>query len=246
MNTVDNTLLDIYCREIRQYKTLSHEEECHIIQQICRGDMVARETLIQSYLRLVVSIARHPKYSQQEDIMDLIQEGNMGLIQAVDSYLPESDISFAAFATICVRNRIMSFLQKSREVLALDTPVYEDWDEYVTLADTIADEANGISDASYKSVEEEWMQEERRSSLLMALESLPWREREVLQLLYGLGVREAMSIHDVAKLLGISTKRVGKIRQKALLRVRQASSVKCQVDAICDVQVVCVGSFAFG
>ena len=139
MNSVDNTLLDIYCREIRQYKTLSQEEECQIIQRICRGDMVARETLIQSYLRLVVSIARHPKYSQQEDIMDLIQEGNMGLMQAVDSYLPESDISFAAFATICVRNRIMSFLQKSREVLALDTPVYEDLDEYVTLADTIAD-----------------------------------------------------------------------------------------------------------
>ena len=225
MNRVDHSLLHIYCGEIRQYKTLSPEEECQIIQQICRGDMVARETLIQSYLRLVVSIARHPKYSQQEDIMDLIQEGNMGLIQAVDSYLPESDIRFATFATICVRNRIMSFLQKSREVLALDTPVYEDWDEYVTLADTIADEATGFSDASYRNVEDEWMQEERRSSLMMALESLPWREREVLQLLYGLGVREAMSTQEVAKLLGISTKRVGKIRQKALIRVRQADRI---------------------
>jgi RNA polymerase sporulation-specific sigma factor len=225
MNTIDNPLLNRYCREISQYKPLSTKEECQIIQQTCMGDMQAREKLIQSYLRLVVSIARHPKFCRQEDIMDLIQEGNMGLIQAVDSYLPESDISFAAFATICVRNRIMTFLQKSREVLALDTPVYEDWDEYVTLADTIADEANGISDASYRNVEEEWMQEERRSSLLMALESLPWREREVLQLLYGLGVREAMSTQEVAKLLGISTKRVGKIQQRGLLRVRQADRI---------------------
>jgi RNA polymerase sporulation-specific sigma factor len=225
MNTVDHSLLHIYCSEIRQYKTLSPEEECQIIQQICRGDIVARETLIQAYLRMVVSIARHPKFCQQEDIMDLIQEGNIGLIQAVDSYLPEADISFAAFATICVRNRIMTFLQKSRELLVLDTPVFEDSDEYVTRADTIADEATCFSDASYRNVEDEWMQEERRSSLLMALESLPWREREVLQLLYGLGVREAMSTQEVAKLLGISTKRVGKIRQKALMRVRQADRI---------------------
>ena len=73
MNTVDNPLLTMYCREIRQYKTLSPEEECQIIQQICTGDTVARETLIQSYLRLVVSIARHPKFCQQEDIIDIIQ-----------------------------------------------------------------------------------------------------------------------------------------------------------------------------
>lgn len=222
MNTVDNPLLTMYCREIRQYKTLSPEEECQIIQQICTGDTVARETLIQAYLRMVVSIARHPKFCQQEDIMDLIQEGNIGLIQAVDTYLPEADISFAAFATICVRNRIMTFLQKSRELLVLDTPVFEDSDEYVTRADTIADEATFLADASYRNVEDEWMQEERRSCLLMALESLPWREREVLQLLYGLDVRQAMTMQEVAMLLGISTMRVGQIRKKAMQHALRA------------------------
>ena len=222
MNTVDNPLLTMYCREIRQYKTLSPEEECQIIQQICTGDTVARETLIQSYLRMVVSIARHPKFCQQEDIMDLIQEGNIGLIQAVDTYLPEADIIFASFATICVRNRIMTFLQKSRELLVLDTPVFEDSDEYVTRADTIADEATFLADASYRNVEDEWMQEERRSCLLMALESLPLREREVLQLLYGLDVRQAMTMQEVAMLLGISTMRVGQIRKKAMQHALRA------------------------
>ena len=61
MNTVDHLLLTMYCREISQYKTLSSAEECQIIQQICKGDMQSREKLIQSYLRLVVSIAQHPK-----------------------------------------------------------------------------------------------------------------------------------------------------------------------------------------
>lgn len=227
MNTVDNPLLNRYCREISQYKPLSTQEECQIIQQTCTGDMQAREKLIQSYLRLVVSIARHPKFCRQEDIMDLIQEGNIALIQAVDTYTSDSNRSFACFATICIKNRLISFVQKSRALLLLDTPVFEDSDEYITRADTITDEATFLSDASYKIVEEEWMSEESRRCLLMALESLPWREREVLQLLYGLDVRQAMSMQEVAILLGVSTKRVGQIRKKALQRA--LASVKCEV-----------------
>ena len=116
----------------------------------------------------------------------------------------------------------MTFLQKSRELLVLDIPVFEDSDEYVTRADTIADEATFLADASYKSVEDEWIRDERRGALLMALESLPWQEREVLQLLYGLDVRQAMTMQEVAMLLGISTKRVGQIRKKALQHALRA------------------------
>lgn len=216
MNTVDHSLLTMYCREISQYKTLSSAEECQIIQQICKGDMQSREKLIQSYLRLVVSIAQHPKFSRQEDIMDLIQEGNIGLIHAVDSYIPESNRSFVGYAAICIRNRIIHFVQKRREVLVLDTPVFEDSDEYITRADTIKDETTFLSDASYRIVDEEWMSDERRRCLLMALELLPSREREVLQLLYGLGVRPAMNMQEVAMLLGVSIQHVGQIRKKAL------------------------------
>lgn len=222
MNTVDHSLLTMYCREISQYKTLSSEEECQIIQQICKGDMQAREKLIESYLRLVVSIARHPKFCQQEDIMDLIQEGNIGLIQAVDSYIPESNRGFASYAAICIKNRLINYVQKSRVLLMLDTPMFEDSDEYITRADTITDEATFLSDASYRIVDEEWMSDERRRCLLMALELLPSREREVLQLLYGLGVRPAMNMQEVAMLLGVSTKRVGQIRKKALQHALRA------------------------
>lgn len=222
MNTVDHSLLTMYCREISQYKTLSSAEECQIIQQICKGDMQAREKLIESYLRLVVSIARHPKFCQQEDIMDLIQEGNIGLIQAVDSYIPESNRGFASYAAICIKNRLINYVQKSRALLILDTPMFEDSDEYITRADTITDEATFLSDASYRIVDEEWMSDERRRCLLMALELLPSREREVLQLLYGLGVRPAMNMQEVAMLLGISTKRVGQIRKNALQHALRA------------------------
>lgn len=222
MNTVDHSLLTMYCREISQYKTLSSEEECQIIQQICKGDMQAREKLIESYLRLVVSIARHPKFCQQEDIMDLIQEGNIGLIQAVDSYIPESNRGFASYAAICIKNRLINYVQKNKVLLMLDTPMFEDSDEYITRADTITDEATFLSDASYRIVDEEWMSDERRRCLLMALELLPSREREVLQLLYGLGVRPAMNMQEVAMLLGVSTKRVGQIRKKALQHALRA------------------------
>jgi RNA polymerase sigma factor (sigma-70 family) len=210
----------LYYQEIRTYKRLSPDEENALFARLYAGDLSARECLIQSYLRLVVDIARHPKFTRLAERMDLIQEGNIGLIQAIDSYDPDSVCTFLAFARTCIRNRILSFIQQSSKVLyILDTPVFEDSEEYITRADMVADEPTVLGDASFTMAEEVLMQAECRSHVLQALETLPRREREVIQLLYGVGVRDAMSLQEVAMLLGVTKERVGQIRNKALLRL---------------------------
>ena len=55
------SLLNLYCLEMARYKKLSQQEECAVFERMCQGDMAARQILIQSYLRLVVSMAKHPK-----------------------------------------------------------------------------------------------------------------------------------------------------------------------------------------
>ena len=210
----------LYYQEIRTYKRLSPDEENALFARLYAGDLSARECLIHSYLRLVVDIARHPKFTRLAERMDLIQEGNIGLIQAIDSYDPDSGYTFLAFARTCIRNRILSFIQQSSKVLfILDTPVFEDSEEYITRADMVADEPTILGDASYRIAEDVMMEEERRQMLYATIEKLPRREREVIQLLYGVGMRDAMSLQEVAMLLGVTKERVGQIRNKALMRL---------------------------
>ena len=210
----------LYYQEIRAYKRLSLDEEKSLIERMHAGDMSARECLIQSYLHLVVSMAKHPRWHNQAELLDLIQEGNIGLIQAVDTYEPSADNSLAGFATICIRHKLLNFVRKRYdELLVLDTPVFEDAEEYITQADMLIDEATVLGDASFANAEEEMMADERRSHLLYALKSLTRREREVLELLYGIGVQEALSVQEVSLLLGISSPRICQIRDEALVRL---------------------------
>ena len=217
---LDNSILDLYCHEVARYIKLSDKEECEIIERMSQGDMVAREMLIQSYLRLVVSMAKNPKYRHQAEVLDLIQEGNIGLIKAADCFDVSLGYSFAGFATECIRNRMLLFVNKKyEELLVLDTPAFEDSEEYVTEADKVVDEANILGDASYRIAEDVMMEEERRQMLYATIEKLPRRAREVIQLLYGVGAQDAMSLQEVAMLIGVTKERVGQIRDEALMRL---------------------------
>ena len=218
---LDNSILDLYCHEVARYKKLSDKEECEIIERMSQGDRVAREMLIQSYLRLVVSMAKNPKYRHQAEVLDLIQEGNIGLIKAADCFDASLGYSFAGFATKCISNRMWLFVNKKyEERLTLDSKEFENDEEYICKVDTLIDEATMLGDASYRIAEDVMMEEERRQMLYATIEKLPCRDREVIQLLYGVGVRDAMSLQEVAMLLGVTKERVGQIRDQALRKLK--------------------------
>ena len=218
------SLLNLYCQEVARYRMLSEQEERAVIERMSQGDMQARKVLIESYLRLVVSMANNPKFRHQAEVLDLIQEGNIGLIKAVDCFDPATGNSFVAFAMECIKNRIILFLKKRHEeLLILDSKVAENDEEYICGVDLVIDEANVLGDASYEIVEDKMINEEREEHLYAKMERLPSREREVVQLLYGVGVRDAMSLQEVAMLIGVSKERVGQIRDSALRHL--ASSI---------------------
>ena len=216
------SLLNLYCQEVARYRMLSEQEERAVIERMSQGDMQARKMLIESYLGLVVSMANNPKFRHQAEVLDLIQEGNIGLIKAVDCFDPATGNSFVAFAMECIKNRIILFLKKRHEeLLILDSKVAENDEEYICGVDLVIDEANVLGDASYEIVEDKMINKEREEHLYAKMERLPSREREVVQLLYGVGVRDAMSLQEVAMMVGLSKERVGQIRDGALKQLER-------------------------
>lgn len=112
------SFLQLYLNEIKRHPLLSPEEEHQVAQRAAQGDPQARERLITSNLRLVVSIA-----AQYRDLgvplLDLIQEGNIGLITAVERFDPSRGYKFSTYATWWIRQAIMRSLVKHLRVIAV-------------------------------------------------------------------------------------------------------------------------------
>ena len=105
LNGVTTDALQLFLNEIRRYPLLSAEDEVRLSKQIERGDPVAKEQMINSNLRLVVSIAK--KYQGQElQLLDLIQEGILGLIRAAEKFDWRRGYKFSTYATFWIRQAI--------------------------------------------------------------------------------------------------------------------------------------------
>lgn len=114
----------MYLKEIRQYPLLSIEEEKELITRIGRGDKIAKDKLIESNLRLAVSIAK--KYQGNGlTLMDLIQEANIGLLIALDKFEPERGYRFSTYASWWIKQTISRALDNKSKLIRLPAYVVE-------------------------------------------------------------------------------------------------------------------------
>lgn len=119
-------MLDIseYIKDISTYPLLTPKEEREIAVKARSGDREAQEKLVTSNLRLVISIAR--KYTNMGiPILDLIQEGNMGLIRAVEKYEPDKNIRFSTYSTFWIKQSILRYITSSRGLIRFPSYVYD-------------------------------------------------------------------------------------------------------------------------
>ena len=116
MTETDNEVLSIYLREINRIPLISHEEEYELALKAKNGDKAAREKLLNANLRFVVSVAKKFR-GQGLPLSDLINEGNIGLITALDKFEPEKGYHFISYAVWWIRQSIMKALsEKGRAV----------------------------------------------------------------------------------------------------------------------------------
>jgi RNA polymerase primary sigma factor len=103
-----------YLQQIGQFPLLCHEQELELGKKIQQGDLAARDALINHNLRLVVNIVK--KYAKPANLMDLIQEGNLGLIKAAERYDPTLGFRFSTYAVWWIKQAAFRFLGKDRTI----------------------------------------------------------------------------------------------------------------------------------
>ena len=218
-------LENIYFHDISRYPQLSPQEELILAHRARQGDHEARNQLIEANLLLVVNIARQYLRPGVEGL-DLIQEGNIGLIKAVDIFDPTHGNRLSTLPFYWINKQIQRFLEKEQDdTLSLDMEL-TDTNEYLQLSDTIEDKSTILGDQTIKHIDAVMENEERQRQVCQILSRLPERERKVIRLLYGMNLRRSYTVSEVAKMLCISKVRVCQLRDRALKRMHDTGVIQ--------------------
>ncbi len=113
-----------YFKEIRHIRRLTPEEEHDLAQRVCQGDRQARELMIKSNLRLVITVAKKYLHSGLP-MADLIEEGNLGLIRAVEKFNPRLGVKFGTYATWWIRQSIVRAIANHSRIIRLPVSLAE-------------------------------------------------------------------------------------------------------------------------
>ena len=193
---------------------LSMQEEQNLSEKLANGDEKAREKLIVHNLRLVVYIAKKFENSGV-NIEDLISIGTIGLIKAVNTFSPEKNIILATYASRCIENEILMHLRKiaSQKIeVSLDEPLNTDWDgNELMLADVLGSDVDEIS----REIEED----DEKKILREIIENLPEREREIIDMRFGLGEKEELTQKEVADKMGISQSYISRLEKRIIKKL---------------------------
>jgi RNA polymerase primary sigma factor len=217
-----NNLLDIYLRDISRYQPITPEQEQILTQAARQGDMEAREQLIHAHLPLVVRVAKI-YMPPCDEIMDLIQEGNIGLIYAVDKFDPTRGTKFSTYAFFWINKQIQRFLNHEPDALVSLDMELTDSSEHLLLSDTIADRPTILGSQTIQHIDAKMEYEELQSKVREMLSHLPEREREVIRLLYGMDNYPVLSRNEVAQIIGVTPQFISRIRIDSLRQLEKAA-----------------------
>ena len=264
---VDNpSSLGVYLREISRIPMIPREEEIRLGKLALKGDQKAIQGLVEANLRFVVKVAN--RFSGAgPSLLDLINEGNIGLLQAARRFDPARNVKFISYAVWWIRQGIMQMLAeqsgptrlplkqagllykirrkteeltkahdreptpkelaaalgvKVREIeeiqrvarrpVSLDSPITEDSETaYMDL----------MSDEDAPAVDHGLLESSLRSEIAGLLGNLAPREREVIELRFGIATEETMTLEEVGRRLGLSRERIRQIEKKAKKKLQR-------------------------
>ena len=190
---------------------LTPEEEKALLARMADGDPAARDELITHNLRLVVYLAKKYEGSGVPS-EDMVSIGTIGLIKAVNTFTPERSIKLATYASRCIGNEILMYLRKSsnrRQEASIDEPLNVDGDgNELLLSDILGSDANAVS--------QQLEQDAERAVLRSAVAALSARERQIMELRFGLTDGVERTQKEAADALGISQSYISRLEKRII------------------------------
>ncbi len=263
---VTTDALQLLFKDIRRVRLLTAQEEVDLAKRIERGSLDAKQRMVESNVRLVVSIAKHHR-NRGLPFLDLIQEGTIGLVRAAEKFDYRKGFKFSTYATWWIRQAINRAVADKARTIRLPIHIVEKLNKIeraersllATLgreptAEEIADLVTGIDPGEVRAIKRsarapislekpvgddegsefgQFIADERAASpyeraveiltndaLREALESLNDRERQVLELRYGLSGQHPRTLEDIARTFSVTRERIRQIETQSIEKLR--------------------------
>jgi RNA polymerase primary sigma factor len=264
--TVEPSLdsLRLYLRSIGRVDLLTADEEVSLAKRIERGDLLAKQQMVEANLRLVVSIAK-AYLGRGLSFLDLIQEGSLGLIRAVEKFDYRRGYKFSTYATWWIRQAVtraiadkartiripVHMVEKLNKVVHVERQLVQEFGREpapeeialelqwtarevkdilriaqmpISLEKPIGEEDDAelgdiVEDHGAESPFETASENLRRENVGRALDALPQREREVLEMRYGLKGHQARTLEEVGRAFGVTRERIRQIENNTLKKL---------------------------
>jgi RNA polymerase primary sigma factor len=277
--TVEPSLdsLRLYLREIGKVPLLTADQEVYLAKRIERGDMYAKTQMIEANLRLVVSIAKS-YLGRGLSFLDLIQEGSLGLIRAVEKFDYRKGYKFSTYATWWIRQAVtraiadkartiripVHMVEKLNKVVHIERQLVQrlgreprpeeiaeelemTTDEVrdilrmaqhpVSLEKPIGEEEESelgdfVQDEQAESPDEQASLSLRREDIERALDSLPARERKVIELRFGLKGEQPCTLEEVGRAFGVTRERIRQIENNTLKKLESLPEAQGLKDCV--------------
>ena len=195
---------------------LKGQEEQDALEALEQGSEAAKQRLIEHNLRLVVYISRRFE-NTGVNLEDLISIGTIGLIKAISTYRRDKNIKLATYASRCIENEILMHIRKianQKTEVSLDEPINMDYDgNELLLSDILGTDEDMILRPLEDDVD--------LCVLRQALSQLPQREREIVEMRFGLAGRRELTQKEVAQQMGISQSYISRLEKRIMLRLRK-------------------------
>lgn len=258
--------LKMYLKSIRQYPLLTVEEEQKIAKNIANGDEAARKRMVEANLRLVVSIAKnYVGRASNMTLMDLIQEGNVGLMRATEKFDVDKGFRFSTYATYWIKqaiskavieqnrtirlpnhiiNEMNKFNKTQRELTqqlcrkptikelatALGVPVkkvkqYFEYSQEPTSLDVTINEDEDVTAGELvaDATADKFAEFDDNSTLKAinsVLETLPDREKLIIEMRFGLNGYQSSTLEQVGEKLNLTKERIRQLEASAIKKLR--------------------------
>ena len=265
--TVEPSLdsLRLYLRSIGRVDLLTAAQEVQLAKRIERGDMIAKRQMVEANLRLVVSIAKG-YLGRGLSFLDLIQEGSLGLIRAVEKFDYRRGYKFSTYATWWIRQAVTRAIADKARTIRIPVHMVEKLNRVthverqlvqslgrepepfeiaaelrwpleevrdilrvsqlpVSLEKPVGDEDESelgdfVADEEVAQPFEEASEHLQREGVRRALDVLPERERQVIELRYGLSGLEPLTLEEVGRTFGVTRERIRQIETNTLKKLR--------------------------
>ena len=218
-----STTVKTYYNELKRYKPISREKEKELLIKAKNGDLKAQNEILTSNLRFVFNIASRYK-GNGAAISDLISEGNLGLVKAIQKFDTSKDVKFISYAVWWIRNAMQEFIKKrqaslniEKEEEVLNKPLFskgipDSEDEWIEKRDVV------LSDEEDEEKRE--LHKNQRKVIDTLMSKLCGREKAIIEKYYGIYGNKSKNLEELGKELGITKERVRQIKEQGLKKLR--------------------------